>query len=410
MPEFLQLTPPNEALEKFLSHLNPVVVPETIATQDALNRVLATPVLASHPLPEFPRSTVDGYALRAADTFGASESLPTYLHCIGEVPMGGQPTFAVNPGQCALIHTGGMLPQGADAIVMVEYTQPAASGEVEVLRAMAVNENIIKVDEDVIEGQEVIPNGTRLRPADIGGLMALGYTQVKVAKRPRVGIISSGDEIIPPTQRPEPGQVRDVNAYTLAALVAEAGGESKLYGIIPDTLEAMLAAATQAKAECELVVITAGSSASTRDLTSIVIDQLGSPGVLVHGVNVKPGKPTILAVCDQTAMIGLPGNPVSALVIAGLFVVPPIRKFLGEQRSRPRGRVPARLTINLPSQSGREEWVPVRLQAGPQGWLAEPIFGPSNLIFKLSRADGLVHLPPDATGLSAGSPVEVEIQ
>lgn len=409
MPEFLKLTPPQEALSKFLSHLNPVVVIETIATQDALGRVLAEAVIAPHPLPEFPRSTVDGYALRAADSFGASESLPAYLHCIGEVPMGEQPDIQLSSGQCALIHTGGMLPQGADAIVMVEYTQDAGSGDVEILRAVAVNENIIKVGEDVNQGQEVIPVGTRLRPADIGGLMALGFTQVKVAKRPSVGIISSGDEVIPPAQRPGPGQVRDVNAYTLAALVAETGGESKMYGIIPDTQEAMLAAASQAKSECDLVVITAGSSASTRDLTAVVIDQLGAPGVLVHGVNVKPGKPTILAVCDQTAMVGLPGNPVSALVIAGLFVVPAIRKFLGERRSRPQGRVPARLAINFPSQSGREEWLPVRLISTPEGWLAEPIFGPSNLIFKLSRADGLIHLAPDATGLPAGALVDVMV-
>ena len=295
-------------------------------------------------------------------------------------------------------------------ILMVENTQQASSGEVEILRAVAVNENIIKIGEDVTQGEGVIPAGTRIRPAEIGGLMALGFTQVEVARRPVAGILSSGDEVVPPAQRPEPGQVRDVNAYTLAALVAEAGGESKLYGIIPDTLEAMLETASQAQAACDMVVITAGSSASTRDLTSVVIDRLGSPGVLVHGVNVKPGKPTILAVCDQTAMVGLPGNPVSALVIAGLFVVPALRKMQGENRTTPAGRVPARLSTNLPSQTGREEWLPVRLQPGSDGWLAEPIFGPSNLIFRLSQADGLIHLPADATGLPAGAPVEVTIQ
>jgi molybdopterin molybdotransferase len=410
MPEFIQLTPPNEALDTFLSHLIPLDSVENIETHSALGRVLATSIMAPHPLPEFPRSTVDGYALRATDTFGASESLPVYLESIGEVPMGGQPDFKVGPGQCAVIHTGGMLPEGADGIVMVEYTQPASLSQVEIMRAVAVNENIIKIGEDVTEGQEVIPPGTRLRPADIGGLMALGFTQVEVVRQPVVGILSSGDEVIPPTQRPQPGQVRDVNAYTLAALVAEAGGESKMYGIIPDTLDDMRSNAAQAQAACDIVVITAGSSASTRDLTSVVIDSLGSPGVLVHGVNVKPGKPTILAVCDQTAMVGLPGNPVSALVIAGLFVVPAIRKLLGERGVRPVGRVPARLSINLPSQTGREEWVPVRLLPGSEGWLAEPIFGPSNLIFKLSQADGLVHLPADATGLPAGAEVEVTIQ
>lgn len=410
MPEFLTLVPPDEALEIFLSHIKPVILPETIPTGEALGRVLRNSILAPHPLPEFQRSTVDGYAVRAADTFGASESLPVYLQLVGEVPMGRRPSFDVRPGQCALIHTGGMLPQGTDAVVMVEYTQPAPSGQMEVLRAVALNENLIQIGEDVSQGQEVIPTGKRLRPADIGGLMALGFTQVTVARRPRVGVLSSGDEVIPPSQTPEPGQVRDVNAYTLSSLVAEAGGESVLYGIVPDTLESMLTTVTQAKLECDLVVITAGSSASTRDLTSVVIAQLGPPGVLVHGVNIRPGKPTILAVCDQIAMVGLPGNPVSAMVIAGLFVVPAIQKMLGETNSRPKTKVPARLATNLSSQAGREEWVPVKLHQGAGELQAVPIFGKSNLIFTLSAADGLVRIPADATGLPAGSAVDVFIQ
>jgi len=364
-------------------------------------------MLAPHPLPEFPRTTVDGYAVRAADTFGASEGLPAYLNLVGEVPMGGAPSFKLEPTECALIHTGGMVPGGADAIVMVEYTQTAREGEVEILRAVAAGENILNIGEDVQTGQEVIPAGTRLRPAEIGGLMALGFTEVAVAKRPKVGVISSGDEVIPPDQRPTPGQVRDVNAYTLCALVAAAGGEPVFYGIIADTETAMLAAASQAKAECDVVVITAGSSASTRDLTSLVIDQLGEPGVLVHGVNVRPGKPTILAVCDNKALIGLPGNPVSALVIAGLFVTPVIQKLLGENISRPRPKVTAKLALNLASQAGREDWIPVQLTQTEDGYRADPIFGRSNLIFTLSRADGLIRIHPDANGLAAGQLVDV---
>lgn len=410
MPEFLTLIPPDEALEIFLSHITPVILPETIPTQEALGRVLKNSILAPHPLPEFRRSTVDGYAVCAVDTFGASESLPAYLQMVGEVPMGRRPSFEVKPGQCALIHTGGMLPQGADAVVMVEHTQLAHSGQMEILRSVALNENLIQIGEDVSQGQEVIPAGKRLRPADIGGLMALGLTQVTVARRPRVGILSSGDEIIPPSQTPETGQVRDINAHTLAALVAEAGAESILYGIVPDSLEAMITAVARAKAECDLVVITAGSSASTRDLTSIVINQLGSPGVLVHGVNIRPGKPTILAICDQTAMVGLPGNPVSAMVIAGLFVVPAIHKMLGETSSRLQAKVPARLVTNLSSQAGREEWIPVKLHQGVDEMQAIPIFGKSNLIFILSMADGLIRIPADATGLPAGSAVEVFVQ
>ncbi len=407
MPEFLTLRPPDEALDLFLSKLPSNPSPRTTSTQSALGRVTVSPVLAPHPLPEFTRTTVDGYAVRATDTHGASESLPAYLTTIGEVMMGSKPDIKLAAAQCALIHTGGMVPEGADAVVMVENTQLSRVGEVEILRSVAVGENIINVGEDVQTGQEVISAGTCLRPAEIGGLMALGITQLDVARRPWVGILSSGDEVIPPEQRPSIGQVRDVNAYTLSSLVEDAGGKPIIYGIIPDTESAMLQVAARAKNECDVVVITAGSSASARDLTSIVIDQLGEPGVMVHGVNVRPGKPTILAVCDGTAMIGLPGNPVSALVIAGLFVRPAIKKLLGENLSRHRAKVPARLTINLASQAGREDWIPVQLLEDDGGFRADPIFGRSNLIFTLARADGLIRIPPDATGLSVDAWVDV---
>jgi molybdopterin molybdotransferase len=300
-----------------------------------------------------------------------------------------------------------MLPEGADAVVMLEYTQPARLAEMEILRAVAPSENVLKIGEDVKVGQEVIPAGKKLRPADIGGLMALGFRQVTVACRPRVGILSSGDEVISPEATPAPGQVRDINAYTLSALVEDAGGEPVRYGIVPDQAEVLEKRARQALEECDLVVITAGSSASTRDLTSQVIQQLGEPGVLVHGVNVRPGKPTILAVCDGKAVIGLPGNPVSALVIAALFVRPVIAALLGLRSPRPEARIPARLSINLPSQAGREDWIPVRIVSGADGFTAEPIFGKSNLVFSLAQADGLVRIPPDATGLSAGELVDV---
>jgi len=405
--EFLNLTPPDEALQKLLSALAVDPVPEETNTIQALGRVTALPVLAPHPLPEFRRSTVDGYAVKAADTYGAGESLPAYLTVVGEVHMGQAANLVLGSAQCALIHTGGMLPEGADAVVMVENTQSSRAEEVEILRAVAVGENVIKAGEDVKQGEEVIPAGRRLRPAEIGGLMALGYTRVSVVRRPRVGILSSGDEVVPPEQRPLPGQVRDVNSYTLAAVVEQVGGEAVHYGIIADTRAAMLTAATQAHAECDVVVITAGSSVSVRDLTAEIIDELGQPGVLVHGVNIRPGKPTILGVCDGKPVIGLPGNPVSALVNVEMFVAPVLKALLGENLKRPRGAVAAKLLVNLASESGREEWVPVRLIRGEDDWEADPVFGKSNLIFTLARADGLVRVSPDATGLSAGELVEV---
>ncbi len=407
MPEFLELIPPAEALAKLLENIIPRVNSEAVSVEDALGRLTAETILAPHPLPTFPRTTVDGFAVRSRDTYGASESLPAYLLVLGEVPMGAAVEFSISTHECALIHTGGMLPQGADAVVMVENTQSVRRGEVEVLRSVAVGENVIQVGEDVEEGQEVISAGTRLRPAEIGGLMALGITQISVASKPQVGIISSGEEVIPPEFVLGPGQVRDVNAYTLSALVEETGGVPVRYGITPDQESALYDVSVRALNECAVVVITAGSSASTRDLTAQVINQLGQPGVLVHGVNVRPGKPTILAVCAGKPVIGLPGNPVSALVIASLFVRPVLEALLGLPKPRPRARIPAYLSINLASQAGREDWIPVRLLETDQGYLADPIFGKSNLIFNLAKADGLVCIHPDANGLAAGEFVEV---
>ena len=407
MPEFLNLLPPQRALTRLLEHFSVRPVPEEVNTASALGRVTIGPVIAPHSLPSFSRATVDGFAVRAADTYGASESLPAYLKLSGEIPMGAAPGFSIEKAHCALIHTGGMLPDGADGVAMVEHTQTSGEGEVEVLRAVAVGENILKEGEDVQAGQEVIAAGTRLRPAEIGGLMALGITRIPVARKPRVGVLSSGDEVVPPETNLAPGQVHDVNAYTLSALVESAGGVPSRYGILPDQAEPMRLAVERALSESDLVVITAGSSASARDLTAQVINQSGAPGVLVHGVDVRPGKPTILGVCNGKPVIGLPGNPVSALVIAWLFVTPVLEALQGLRRGTPRPAVSARLTVNLPSQAGREDWVAVRLLPEATGFQAEPVFGKSNLIFTLARADGLVRIPPDATGLAAGVLVEV---
>ncbi len=407
MTEFLELMPPREALRVWLAHISTVIKEEEISTVAALGRVTARPTLAAHPLPAFDRSTVDGYAVRAADTYGASESLPATIKILGEVHMGVAPGFALAPGAGALIYTGGMLPQKADAVVMVEYTQSISPDEIELYRAAAVGENVIRIGEDVQVDDEVIPAGVRLRPAEIGGLMALGYTQVWVAQKPRIGIISSGDELVPPDHPLNAGQVRDINGYNLSALVEIAGGQAVYYGIAPDDYEVMLSMAKYAHQECDVLVITAGSSLSTRDLTAAVIRSLGKPGVLVHGINIRPGKPTILAVCDGKVVIGLPGNPVSALVIACLYVVPVVERLSGLFHKRPTPTIRARLVFNLSSQAGREDWVAVRLFQEINGYRAEPVLGSSNLIFTLVRADGLVCIPADKTGLSSGEYVEV---
>lgn len=444
------MVPPDQARELLFSQLRfPAVEAESVETGAALGRVTATEIVAPHPLPEFPRSTVDGYALRAKDTFGASESLPAYLSLTGEIRMGAAPDFNVVAGQCVLIHTGGMLPVGADAVVMLEHIErvrgdvstadldkgpgkgagqraaTAESGdistEIEISKSLAEGENVIRVGEDIAEGQAAIRRGVRLKPADIGGLMALGIRSLRVARAVRIGLISSGDEVIPPKSKPARGQVRDVNAYSLAALVKKCGGDPVLCGIVPDDPIRLRELAVKALGECDAIVITAGSSAGARDSTAEVINSLGPPGVLVHGVNTRPGKPTILGVCSGKAAIGLPGNPVSALVNGYVFLKPLVETLIGLPPDSPQPSCIARLAVNLPSQAGREDWWPVKLRRPAHGdaqprvgqdegctqWIAEPIFGRSNLIFTLAAADGLLRIPPQVTGLSAGEPVEV---
>lgn len=409
MPEFFNLLPPDEALTKFLAEIQTTPQAEDIPIAEALGRVTFAPIRAPVSVPAFTRSTMDGYAVRAQDTFGASASLPMYLALVGEVTMGIAPEIELRPGQAALIHTGGMLPRGADAVVQIEVTQKSHEREVEILKSVAPGENVLQAGDDVQAGAEVLPAGHWLRPQDLGGLAALGLTPVKVARRPRVVLLSTGDEVVPPEQAPRIGQVRDVNSYSIGGLVAQAGGVPLLGGIIADNFAALKAAAQAAQAEADMLVISAGSSVSVRDITVDVVTELGRPGVLVHGVSIKPGKPTLLAVADGKPIIGLPGNPVSAMISARLFLVPAIRRLLGCPNPPPAAVVPARLTHNLPSQAGRVDFVPVRLawQGGQR--LAEPVFGKSNQIFILVQGQGLVMVPRDANGLSAGDEVDVTL-
>ncbi len=409
MPEFLSLISLQDAVERLLDALpeGAQCAPETVATSEALGRVLAAPVRASEPLPPFDRSTVDGYAVRAKDTFGASSSLPAYLRLLGEIKMGEAASQELEGMGAILIHTGGMMPQGANAVVMLENTQTIQDDEIEVHKPVAVGENILKEGEDVGPDDIVISAGSRLRPAEIGGLMALGITEVPVHARIQVGIISTGDEVVPPDTEPGPGQVRDVNTYTLKALVETLGGTSRTYEIVPDDYDALLDTVTGAHQENDVVLITAGSSVSARDMSVDVIQALGAPGVLVHGIAIKPGKPTILAVAEGVPTIGLPGNPVSALVVGGLILRPLFAHLMGLPEVQPTPSVTAKLMANVASQTGREDYQPVRLIREDGLLMAEPVHGRSNLIFTLVRSGGLVRIPPESTGLEAGADVEV---
>ena len=409
MPEFLELTSPEEALKRFLDAIPQEPVAERIRTEQSLGRILLREVVAPSPLPPFARTTVDGYAVRAPDTFGAAPNLPAYFQVSGEVLMGTDPELTVGEGQAVVIHTGGKLPDGADAVVMIEDTQTVDESEIEVLKPVAEGQNVLQMGEDVQPGEAVIQAGSRIRAQEIGGLMALGFTEVEVAEVPRVAILSTGDEVVPPAEEPELGQVRDINSYTLSALVERAGGRPVRYGIIPDNALDLEAIARQAHSDHHMTLITAGSSVSERDITADVIAKLGEPGILVHGIALRPGKPTILSVCGGVPVVGLPGNPVSAVVVAGLFVAPAIRKLQGAQGPEWSSTINARLQTNVSSVAGREDWLPCRLIVTPDGLEAEPVFGRSNLIFTLVRADGLLRIPAASTGLDVGEKVTVRL-
>jgi len=403
--ELFNVRTPADALQRLLEHLAEAVAVEDIPTRDALDRVLAADLSSPADLPSFRRSTMDGYAVRAADTFGASEGLPAYLTLVGEVLMGEAPTLALQTGECCRIATGGMLPDDADAVIMVEQTQEAG-GTVEALRAVAPGENVVQVGEDVRRGDPILPRGHALRPQDLGGLVALGITQVGVARRLRVGIVSGGDELVDPEVEPGPGKIRDINSYTLAALIRRSGHEPCLAGVVPDELGALQSAARQALAGTDVVILSAGSSVSTRDMTAEVVDSLGQPGVLVHGVSLKPGKPTILGLCDGKPVFGLPGNPVSCMVTFDLFVAPTLA-YLSGSSAPTRRTVTAQLTRNIASATGREDYIQVRLEDRDGVPHAVPVFGKSNLIYTLVRSDGMLRIPLDVGGLSAGAQVEV---
>lgn len=404
--ELFNVRTPADALAVLLDKLPRYVATEEVPTRDALDRVLAEDLCSPSDLPSFRRSTMDGFAVRAADTYGASEGLPAYLDVVGEVLMGEAPRLALGTGQATQIATGGMLPDDADAVIMVEQTQQVGAHTIEALRPVAPGENVVQVGEDVRTGDPLLSRGQVLRPQDLGGLVALGITRLRVARRLRVGIVSGGDEIVDPEQVPGPGQIRDINSYTLAALVQRGGHTSWLVGVVHDEYAMLEAAARRALDQSDVVILSAGSSVSTRDMTAQVIDALGRPGVLVHGVSLRPGKPTILAVCDGKAVFGLPGNPVSCMVTYDLFVGPTLAHLSGATLARPR-TVRARLTRNIASAAGREDYVQVRLETRDGTLEAVPVFGKSNLIYTLIRADGMLKVPLDVGGLVAGSQVEV---
>jgi len=379
-----------------------------IDLNEARGRVLAEDVAAPADIPGFNRATMDGYAVRAASTFGASEGSPAYLEVVGSVTMGELPGFSVNRGQAARIATGGMLPDGADSVVMVEHTDSLDTHTIEVYRSLAPGQNMVSKDEDAAKGQLLLSKGCRLRPQEIGLLSAVGCCRVAVYNRPRVGIVSTGDEVVPCEATPAPGQIRDINTHTLAALIREAGAEPVTYGIVGDRYEALYAAFQRALKENDMVLVSGGSSVGMRDLTLDALESLDQSRVLFHGVSIRPGKPTMLARCGGKAIWGLPGHVTSAMVVF-MVLVNPLLVHIGGQRPRIRPPVKACLSRNLASVQGRVDFVRVRLDDRDGRLWAEPILGQSGLIRTMVAADGLVAIDVNSEGLDQGTMVDVTL-
>ncbi|HEX6445574.1 MAG TPA: gephyrin-like molybdotransferase Glp [Streptosporangiales bacterium] len=400
--EFFTARTVAEALVGFRPGHRTVV--EDVPLSQALHRVPVAVVTAPAALPGFAKSTVDGYAVRAADTYGASQALPSYLDLLGAVRMGEAPAVAVRPGGCVAMPTGGVIPEGADAVVMVEYTGETMPGTVEVTRPVAPGGGLVRADEDVAAGAPLVPSGRPLRAPDLGLLAAAGVTGVAVHARPRVAIVSTGDEVVPPDTRTlSPGQVRDATASALAGLVTDAGGEPVLAGIVRDEPNALKERLTEVLPSADLVVVSAGSSVGARDETAAAVAAVGE--IWCHGLAIKPGKPTLLADCGGIPLIGLPGNPLSALVVFEQVGIPLLWRLSGCETPPPEPSTRARLSRDVASAAGRRDVVQVRLREGG----AEPLFGPSALLSVLTRADGYLVVPEPATGLDAGAEVKITL-
>jgi molybdopterin molybdotransferase len=381
---------------------------EKVPLKETRGRILAENVQSDIDLPDFPRSIMDGFALRGGSTFGASEANPAYLVVKGSVAMGESSNLFVGPGEAVRISTGGMLPEGADSVVMVEHTDTIDDTTIEVYRSVAPGQNMVTVGEDIQKGETILPAGRRIRPQESGLLAALGRQDVTVFKKPMIGIISTGDEVVPVDQVPGCGQIRDVNTYTLMNQVAELGAIAVPFGIVGDDYDALLAKCTRALEQCDLVLVSGGSSVGARDFTIDIISAMQRSSILFHGISISPGKPTILASIQNKQFWGLPGHVVSAMIVFSRIVKPFIEYISGMADGiRNEIKLTARLSRNLASAQGRIDFVRVRLiQKDGVNW-AEPILGKSGLISTMVKADGLVEIGMNTEGLDEGTEVEV---
>jgi len=406
MKEFFKVKELKQVLE-YVSQF-PRVGTEDVPLTETLGRILASDIVSEENLPDFLRSTMDGYAVRAASTFGASEANPAYLTVKGSVAMGETPAFSVGHGEAAKISTGGMLPDGTDSVVMIEHTGAIDDTTIEAYRSVAPGGHVIEKGEDIRKGETILSGGQKLRPPESGILAAFGIGAVNVYKKPAVGILSTGDEIVPIEKMPGPGKIRDINTYTLFTKVQEAGGIPVTFGIVGDDFDALFKACSLALDQTDMVLISGGSSVGVRDFTIEVLSALPDSGILVHGISISPGKPTILAKTGNNAVWGLPGHVVSAMVVFDVVVRPFIEHIGGLLQKRAVAtKLPARLSRNISSAQGRIDYIRVRLIEKEGACWAEPILGKSGLIHTMVQADGLVEIGLNEEGLDKGTEVEV---
>lgn len=406
--KLMRVTEPETVLSLIEKHFHPLEV-EAVPLEEAGGRTLAETITPGEDVPGFNRSTVDGYAVSARETFGAGEGFPAVLECAGEVLMGHPPPAALQPGQCFLVHTGAALPEGADAVVMVEDTEVSGS-IVNCYRQVAPGENVIHRGEDLRRDEPALEKGRLLRAPELGILASLGITTVPAFRRPVAGLLSTGDELVdyhtPPGKLP-PGRIRDSNSVALAYLCRQAGARVVNGGILGDSFAEFLEKSRALLKQVDFLVFSGGSSVGSRDFTARTMQELGQPGLLVEGVSIQPGKPTLLADCDGKPVLGLPGHPVSALVIFSLFGRAIIDRLAGRKAHPFKPAVRATLTRNLPSRSGRTDYVRVQLKPEGDSFTASPVFGRSGMLRTLAEADGIIVVPAGKEGLTAGETVEV---
>ncbi|MBW1836501.1 MAG: molybdopterin molybdotransferase MoeA [Deltaproteobacteria bacterium] len=406
MKKFFEVTSLAQVFE-YMSDF-PLVGTEIVPLPETDGRILAADIVSDVDLPDFARSTMDGFAVQAASTFGVSEGSPAYLTVKGSVDMGDHPVFSITTGEAARISTGGMLPEGADAVVMIEHIGEIDGTTIEVYRSVAPGQHVVEKGEDFGKEEIVLCCGQKIRPQEKGLLAAFGRETVDVYQKPVIGIISTGDEVVPVNEFPASGQIRDINTYTIASLVIKAGGVPVTYGIARDEFEVLFEKCSQALAQCDMVLISGGSSVGTRDFTIEALSALPDATILVHGISISPGKPTILAKVGPKAFWGLPGHVVSAMVVFTVAVQPFIENIGGlSPQAKNEPKISARLSRNVSSAQGRIDYIRVRLTETKGVLWAEPVLGKSGLIHTMIKADGLIAIGENTEGLDKGAEVQV---